>query len=58
MTVYKKRKKKERMHFFINEDMKRHLYEASEHTGTAASEIIRQALRKELENNYRQHKEQ
>ncbi len=57
MAIYKKRKKKERMHLYIDTELKKHLYNVSEHTGTAAAEIMRQALRKELDTHYSQHKD-
>ncbi len=57
MTIYSRRKKKERMQLFIDTELKKHLYTASEFTGTAAAEIVRQALRKELNENYKQYKD-
>ena len=56
-TVYSSRKKKpERIQLFIDTETKQHLYNAAEQTGTAASEIMRQALQKELKTKYRQYK--
>lgn len=46
------RKKSERFQFVLDEKTKQRLYDASEHTGTAASEIVRQALKKELDTKY------
>ena len=59
MAIYKKRKrlKTERIQLFIDAETKQHLYNAAEHTGTAAAEIIRQAVRKELDENYVQFKD-
>ena len=49
--------KSERLNMYLTEDLKQHLYNASEHTGTAAAEIVRQALKKELDKRYSQYKD-
>lgn len=57
-AIYMKRqRKKHRLNFYIDEDMKQHLYNASASTGTTAAEIIREALRKELNKQYKQYKD-
>ena len=52
-----KKLKSERLNMYLTADLKQHLYNASEHTGTAAAEIVRQALRKELDKQYSQYKD-
>ncbi len=58
MTVYRKRNKlkNERLNIFLDTELKQRLYDTAEHTGTAASELVRQAIRKELEH-YSKHKD-
>ena len=48
MKVYRKKKKTERLNFYIDDGLRQHLSRVSEDTGTAVAEIIRQALRTEL----------
>lgn len=56
MRIYKKHKKRERINFYIEEDLKQHLYEAAYHAGKTASQIMREAIRKELNKTYKQYK--
>lgn len=57
MAIHLKRTKvyKERINLMLDEETKQHLYNVSENTGTAVSEIIRQAIRNELKK-HKQHK--
>ena len=43
-----RQKKSERFYFMLSEDLKNRLYTAAENTGTAASELVRTAIVKEL----------
>jgi len=52
----KRNKKSQRLNLYIEPEVKQHLYNASEHTGTAAAQIIREALRKELDEKYKSYK--
>jgi predicted DNA-binding protein len=53
MVLKKRRKlKSERLALFIDAELKQHLYNVSEHTGTVASEIVRQAIKTELDTHY------
>ncbi len=55
MPVYRKRNKlmNERLNIFLDAELKQRLYDTAEHTGTAASELVRQAIRKELDTHYK-----
>lgn len=57
MAIHLKRTKvyKERINLMLDEETKQHLYNVSENTGIAVSEIIRQAIRNELKK-HKQHK--